>query len=60
MFGPHWLFRMRRWVHSPPSTRRVLIVLVAVGLCVALYALEHFGFWPEGLTADRAPHRLRF
>lgn len=54
----HRFLRMAIWVRRPPSARRVLLVLGAIGLCVALFAIERWIGWPEALTLEpvwRAP-----
>ncbi len=51
--GPHWLLRMSQWARNPPSAKRVKIVFGAILLALLIFGLEHFGFWPEALTAER-------
>ena len=46
-----WLMRLRRWAQRPPSGRAVIGVLVVVGVCLVLFALERWlGGWPSALT----------
>jgi len=52
-----WLARARRWVEHPPSMRRVILVFVAIGIAVAIYALDRAGLWPDWMRAE--PQRLR-
>lgn len=47
------LLRMSGWARHPPSWRRVLIGLVVLGLCLALFGLERAGLWPDALTLDQ-------
>ncbi len=48
-----WFVRMARWARNPPSWGRVKLVLVVIGVCLALVAVERFIGWPEALTVDR-------
>jgi len=56
---PHWLFRMAKWARHPPSPKQVKFVLIIVGICLALAAVEYFIGWPDALTVDRGAHRWR-
>ena len=51
----NWLVRASQWVRNPPSEKRVILVLVVVGLGLAIAGLEHFGLWPEWAKLERAP-----
>lgn len=44
-----WLLRARRWLAHPPAPGRLALVAVVVALCLALFAAEQLGLWPEGL-----------
>lgn len=44
----HFL-RMAKWARNPPPLSRVILVLSVLGICLALFALEWAGFWPDGL-----------
>jgi hypothetical protein len=48
---------MSQWARHPPSLRRVLIGLAALGLCLALWGLDRAGLWPEALTLDQRTAR---
>ena len=50
--GPQWFVRMARWARHPPSPGRVKLVLGVVGLCLALYAVEHIWGWPQWATVN--------
>lgn len=52
-----WLMKARRWAQNPPSMRRVIFVFSIIAVAVAIFALDHFGVWPEALTLDRMPRR---
>ncbi|MDX1782326.1 MAG: hypothetical protein R3256_13560 [Thalassovita sp.] len=48
----HWLYRMAKWVHRPPSEKRVRLVLTAIAICLAIYAVERWIGWPDWMTVD--------
>ena len=56
---PRWFFRMAKWAHNPPGTKRVLLVLGIISACVLLYGVERFIGLPDwmGLEPTR---RTRF
>jgi hypothetical protein len=56
---PHWFFRMARWARNPPSPQKVKFVLIIVGICFAVAAVEHFIGWPDALKVDRGVFRWR-
>ena len=46
-------------VRRPPSRGKALVMLVALGLALALVAVERFIGWPEALRTERVPiHRM--
>lgn len=51
---PHFLFRLKRWSQHPPSRRRMYLILGVVAGSILIASLEHYGLWPDALTADRA------
>lgn len=53
----HWLLRAKRWQQSPPSPRRVALVLSVIAVCVLLFLVERQLGWPDWATADRVPWR---
>ncbi|WP_146345384.1 hypothetical protein [Falsiphaeobacter marinintestinus] len=59
MNGWGWLIRASRWSRNPPSTKRVIFVFAAIGICLAIVGIEKLGLWPDWATADRVPRRLR-
>ena len=50
---PLWLLRMSRLARNPPSAKRVVYVFSIIAVVLCIFALEHFGWWPEALTATR-------
>ncbi|MDX2482762.1 MAG: hypothetical protein QNK42_03795 [Pseudodonghicola sp.] len=54
-----WLLRMRRWVQNPPSKQRVILVLVVIGICLALVAVERWIGWPDALSIAPSGPRMR-
>lgn len=48
-----WFLRMARWARRPPSTKRVILVLAVLVLCLALYAIENWIGWPDALTVNK-------
>jgi hypothetical protein len=57
--NPRWLLMAKRWVQNPPSMGKVGFVLGIIAVCLALYAVEAFWGWPDWLTPDRTPRRIR-
>ena len=39
--------RMAKWAHTPPGTKRVVLVLSIVVACLLLFAIERFIGLPE-------------
>lgn len=54
-----WFLRMARWARNPPSWRRVLLVAGVVAACLALFAVERLGFWPDWLTTQGGHRPVR-
>jgi hypothetical protein len=50
--NPRWLFRMAKWAHTPPSTKRVVLVLGVVAACLAFYAFEWVFGLPEWMAVE--------
>lgn len=48
----HRFMRMAIWVRRPPSLKRVLLVVGAIGLCVVIFAIERWIGWPEALSLE--------
>ena len=48
-----WLLRASRWARTPPSAKRVKLVLAVIAACVAIAGMQHFGLWPDWATMDR-------
>lgn len=51
--NPIWFVRAKRWAQNPPSPAKIKLVFGIIGFCVALYAIERLGFWPDWATAER-------
>ena len=51
------LLRMALRARRPASERRVKLVLGAIALALALFAVERLLGWPDWLTLDGAPGR---
>ena len=51
--------RMARWARHPPSTRRVVIFLTVLAVCLMLFAVERFIGWPDWLKLERQPNGMR-
>ncbi|GAB5436903.1 hypothetical protein [Falsiruegeria mediterranea] len=47
----HFL-RMSRIARNPPSEKQVLRFLAVLGVCLLLFGIEFFGFWPEWATVN--------
>jgi len=46
----HWLLRMSQWARHPPPMHRVILVVVVVALCTALFLVERYIGWPDALS----------
>jgi hypothetical protein len=56
--SPHfWLLKMKQLAERPPSRRRVILMLVVFGTCLALWGYEQIFGWPELLRLTN-PARL--
>jgi hypothetical protein len=55
--NPRLLLRAAKWARHPPSTRRVVLGLVVVALCLGLAVLEWAGLMPGwfGIPPGRNP-----
>ncbi|WP_424830684.1 hypothetical protein [Ruegeria sp.] len=51
------LLRMSKWARNPPSEKQVIMVVVILLLCFALFGLEYMGWWPD--WAEREPLKFR-
>ncbi len=58
MLDPRHLLWAKRWVQSPPSLKRVKLVLAVVAIASLVFGLEYYGFWPEWAQAERIPRRV--
>ncbi len=54
-----WLLRMAKWARHPPSMRQVQIGAVVLALALAIWGLDHFGFWPDWARVEKAPRAPR-
>ncbi|WP_323782044.1 hypothetical protein [Thalassovita sp.] len=54
----HWLFRMSKWAHRPPSERRVKLVLAVIALCLLIFAIERWIGWPGWMTIEAGTGRF--
>ncbi len=50
--NPVHFLRMAHWARNPPSRRRVILVAVVIGACLALAGLEWAGLVPEGFGLE--------
>jgi hypothetical protein len=46
------LLRLRRWADRPPSVARMKLLAAVVAISAAIYALDHFGVWPEWASTE--------
>ncbi|MCR9125835.1 MAG: hypothetical protein NXH82_06870 [Rhodobacteraceae bacterium] len=53
----YWLLRMAQWARNPPSARQVLLAFAVIAVCLVLFGLERFGYWPD--WAQTQPMRWR-
>lgn len=51
--NPHLLMRLAHLLRHPPRGRRLLALLVALGLSLAIAGIEALWGWPEALTVAR-------
>lgn len=57
--NPRHFLRMAKWARNPPSTRRVVLVLGVIAVCLALVGLERAGIIPEGLGLSSGDSKLK-
>ena len=54
--NPMWFLRLARLARNPPSLARALFFVGILVACLGLAALDHWGLWPEWMSANgRAP-----
>lgn len=51
-----WMMKAKRWAQNPPSMRQVIFYLAIIAACLAIFALEWFGAWPEWLRVNSLRH----
>jgi hypothetical protein len=51
--NPLWLLRMSQWARRPPSLARIKLVFGIIAVLLVVFVLEHYGWWPDALTAER-------
>ena len=56
--SPWFFLRMKRIVQNPPSKRRMIMIAIVVGLCLALWSYEALFGWPEALTVNHRGGRF--
>ncbi len=49
-----WFLRMSRWARNPPSQKKARMVAIIFLICLAIWAIEYMGLWPDWATAQRA------
>jgi len=49
------LFLLWRLWRNPPSRRKAIVMLVALGLALGLVLVERYVGWPDWLRAERVP-----
>ena len=59
MWNIKWFMRMTKWARNPPSTRHVIFVFSIVALGLAIAGIEKFVGWPEFMTIERTPKRVK-
>ncbi len=52
------LLRMAKLARHPPSMKQVMIVVVVIAICLALFGLEYFELLPDCMQLERAPRKL--
>lgn len=50
--NPRQLFRMAKWAHRPPSTKRVLLVLGVVLACLIFFAIDRVIGFPDWMQME--------
>jgi hypothetical protein len=51
--------RMTKWARNPQSTRRMIFVFSILALGLAIAGIEKFVGWPEFMTIERTPKRVK-
>lgn len=59
--NPRHFLRMAQWARNPPSTRRVVLVLGVIAVCLTLAGLEWAGLLPDwfGLSAGDGKLKIK-
>lgn len=47
-----WLLRLSRWMRRPPSRRQLLVIVVVLGICAALVAVERTIGLPDWMQLE--------
>ncbi len=58
--NPRWLLKASLWARNPPSMKKVIFVVSIIGICATVFVVERYIGWPDWLTVDNKPGRIRF
>ncbi|WP_121065051.1 hypothetical protein [Chachezhania antarctica] len=53
MMNPRHFVKMSRLAKHPPSTRKMIVMAVMIGLAALVAGIEKLGYWPDWATAER-------
>lgn len=55
-----WMIRAVLWIRNPPSEKRVILVLVVIAACLAIWGAERLFGFPDWLVPQSVhpPRRL--
>ncbi|MCJ8026570.1 hypothetical protein KYK30_21930 [Shinella yambaruensis] len=46
---------MAYWLRRPPSRQHVYVMAIVAALAALIVTIEHLGYWPDWMTAQRMP-----
>lgn len=55
---PRHMLRLSRLARNPPKGRRLIVILLVLGLTLGLYGFERVFGWPDALTPDQGTRRI--
>ena len=59
MMNLRWMLRAKRWTQNPPSEARIKLVFGVIAVSLILFGIEWYFGWPDWLTVNPSPGRLR-
>lgn len=54
MMSPRRFMQMTRLAKRPPSTKRMIVTAIMIGITALIAGIEKLGYWPDWATAERS------